>query len=361
MSNIAHIIESLEFGGAEKVVVQLANNFSKNNHVKVYMTKREGQLIESLAPEVQFTCLHGREGNDFRTIINLKEKLRKDKIDIVHIHNWSVFVEATIAARLAGIRKIIHTIHGPYMSYSETLVSKLKIFIRHKIERTLSRFVSVFVPVSYAIVDYLKADIKLDESKIHVIHNGVKSLDHTSKVINNDEPVKLVMVGRIAAVKNHRLIIESLSDIINEYNVHLTIAGDGPDYQSIVDYAGHLLPRDRIEFLGFRNDIENILRDKDIFLLTSNYEGISIALLEAMSMGLPAIASDVGGIPETIIHNKTGLLFTPGNRESLTRSLKELVSDPEKRATMGESARQYFMEEFDEAKVIQQYQSLYAE
>lgn len=361
MKNVLHVIESLEFGGAEKVVVQLANRFSETYNVTICITKRRGELCDAVNQKVKQVCLFGSEGNDFSVIGKLVAVIKENAVDVVHIHNWSVYIETVLAARIAGVKDVILTVHGPYIDYTNDNKSRLKKYIRHTIERFLSRYVSYFVPVSCAIKGYIESEIGINSSKIQVIHNGVKALNVKNRRIQpSTGSIKLVMIGRIAIIKNHKLMLDALNDLVgNNIDVFLTIAGDGPELECIKKYADDNHLNKYIDFLGFRNDIENILSDKDIFILTSNYEGISIALLESMSMGMPAIATRVGGVPETIVHEKTGLLIKAGDKEALVESIMCLSSNTELRVEMGTLAYDYFLKEFTEDKVIEQYNKLY--
>ena len=361
MTNILHIIESLEFGGAEKVVVQLANRFSESHDVAICTTKRRGELCDSVNPGVKQFCLEAAEGNDYSVINKLVSVIKQNNIDIIHIHNWGVYIEAVLAAKRAGVMKVIHTVHGPYIDYADDLKSKLKKFIRHAAERFLSKYVSIFVPVSYSIQSYVENEIGIKPSKIHVIHNGVKGLNISKKKNSlSDKSIRLVMVGRVASIKNHKLMLDALKDLVtNNVEVFLTIAGDGPEFENIKHYADENDLNKYVEFLGFRDDIESILSDKDVFLLTSNYEGISIALLESMSMGLPTIATRVGGIPETVMHEKTGLLIQAGDKHELIDAIMRLLSNPILREQMGKMAYKNFMEKFNEDNLIKQYSQLY--
>ena len=361
--NILHVIESLEFGGAEQVVIQLANRFAAddNNNVSICTTKRIGELIMTVNPEVSLFHLNGKEGNDFSIIWKLKTLICRNNIEILHIHNWGVYVEAIIAAKFSGICKIIHTVHGPYRSYNNYIVEHAKIFIRHRIEKILSIFVYKFVAVSDAIKDYMICDIGINSKKIVVVRNGVRALKRQINHTNNESTIlKLVSVGRIAKIKNHRFMLDGLKLVSSSnINIKLTIVGDGPELNNIRDYTHELELDPSVDFLGFRSDIETILEDKDVFIMTSEYEGISIALLEAMRVGLPAIATRVGGIPETVIDGKTGILVKPKDTAALASAIEMMFNNKQIRRSMGQKAYEHFMAEFNEDIVIEKYKYIY--
>lgn len=359
MYQVLHIIESLEFGGAEKVVVHLANAMADDFKVSLCLTKREGELLSQIKPSILVNSLNAGEGNNLSSIIKLVEIISSNKIDIVHIHNWGVFVESVIAARIAGCSKIFHTVHGPYIQYPVSRKFKIKKFIRHTVEKTLSKLITRHISVSNDIKKYMVKDIGINENKIITIHNGIRALRSESKAHKHEGScTRFVIVGRVAKIKNHALLLRSLKIVLEQVDASLTIVGDGPELNNIRNLARTLNIEDDVEFLGFRDDVNSLLNEMDILVVSSEYEGISIAILEAMSLGLPVIATCVGGNPETIIHNKTGILVEQ-NEHSLSEAMIKLAMDPKLRNHLGRRANQLFFEHFSEQKVIDSIVELY--
>ena len=361
MKKVLHIIESLEFGGAEMVVINLANKLSDKYDVSICMTKREGDLCSRVNARVKLHFLGCKEGNDLTAITKILSIIKHDNIDIVHIHNWSVYLEGVLAARLAGVVKILHTIHGSYAPPVKGFKNLIKYKTRHFLENILSIFVYRFIPVSLSIKDYLQRDFWINANKILPVHNGIAGLDRSKKIINDSAVLKLVTVGRIATIKNHTLMLNGLRKAIDAgAHVILGIVGNGPEYASVRELATTLNLDKYVEFMGFRSDIADILADKDVYILTSDYEGISISLLEAMSMGLPAIATHVGGVPETVIHNQTGLLIENGNIDALATAIIFMASNKNTVVSMGNEAYDFFIKEFEDNNFIRKYDEIYA-
>lgn len=359
MKNILHIIESLEFGGAEKVVLQLANGMSDTYNISICITKREGELLNKLAGDVNVFSLKADDGNNYSTVTKIKNIINDNNIDVVHIHNWGVFIESALASKLSGVSKVIHTVHGPYIFYNNDFISKLKISIRHFIEKFLSKYVSKFVSVSSSIKDYMVNEIGIKNEKIEVIHNGISGLNQKTPDPNVPGIINFVSVGRVAKIKNHQLLLNALSMIGDEIKFHLTIVGDGPELNNIKVQSNKLLLNNKISFLGFRTDLDEILKNMDICVVTSDYEGISIAILEAMSVGMPVVASCVGGNPETVVDSETGMLFPKDDQEALAGALIKLSKNLELRRSMGDSGYQRFIKHFHEDNVFKQYSRLY--
>lgn len=359
MKSVLHIIESLEFGGAEKVVLQLANGMSKNYKVFVCATKREGELFNKFNNDVTVFSLEESEGNNISTIKKITNIIKNNNIDIVHIHNWGVFIEATIASKLSGCAKTIHTVHGPYISYPNNTLANIKKYVRHTLERRLSKYIFSFISVSTAIKEYMISDIGINNNKINVIHNGIQGLSRTKTHVNNSPVVNFVSVGRVAKIKNHKLLLDCLHMIGNTVNYHLTIVGDGPELDNLKKQSENLSLNNNITFMGFRSDLANILSTMDVCVVTSDYEGISIAILESMSLSLPVIATSVGGNPETVIDSETGILFPKGDKIALCESIKKLSKNRNIRQALGNNGYNRFIKYFHENNVFSSYTKIY--
>ncbi len=358
--HVLHVIESLEFGGAEKVVVHLANKLCKTHKVSVCLVKRKGELIDELSDDIDVHCLFSGEGNDFSVPGKIKEIVLNNNIQVIHSHNWSVFIESSIARLMIKNVKLIHTIHGPYMSHGADFKSKVKKFVRHLIEKKLSQYSQNIIAVSDSIKDYIINDKGINASIVKTIHNGVSPLNITIKKKEVSGAIKFISVGRLAKIKNHYLMLDAFKIALGHHiDLELSIIGDGPERTKLMDYAHKLDIMNNVTFLGFRDDIVDLLQQNNVFLLSSDYEGISIALLEAMRLSMPAVATDVGGIPETIINNVSGILVKKGDVTAYAKAICSYVKEPSLITQHGDNAFKVFEEEFREDNVLEQYQLVY--
>jgi len=355
---ILQVIESLEFGGAEKVVVMLSNELVKSHDVCVCCLRTLGPLAKELDPRIRTFCLEKSEGNDYRLPFRLSRLLRTERIDVVNTHNWAVFLEAALAANIAHTPVRIHTVHGPYTDYPATWKGNLKRRLRHALEKWMARGFSRIVTVSDSIQPYLIGQIGIEPARITTIHNGIAA----SRVAPRPqrEPLTLMTVGRLVAIKNHALLLRAFARLVRQFpQSRLVIVGDGPLRPQLeqlihdLDIGGHA------SILGFRSDIDELLCKADIFLLTSDYEGISIALLEAMRAALPVIATRVGGIPETVRDRETGLLVAPDDESALLEAMLQLVQTPDLQQRLGLAGRAFFEKEFSLEKMVSRTLSLY--
>lgn len=358
---VLHVIETLEFGGAEKIVVGLANALVAQHEIVVCCVKRTGALAAQLDKRVRVICLHKQEGNDYWLPVRLARLLRKQRFDVVHGHNWGVFLETGAAAVLARTQVAVHTVHGPYPDYPPTRAGRIKRALRHGLERRVARCFTRVVAVSDAIRQYMCREMNVDPRRVAVVHNGIPPGAIAPRLRNAVRPTTFITVGRLAAIKNHALMVRAFARFASaDDGARLVIVGDGPDRGALEALAGTLGVAGRIQFTGFRTDIEALLADADVFLLTSHYEGISMALLEAMRCGLPAIATRVGGVPETIRDGETGLLVDPGDEQQLATAMAQLAHSPALRHQFGERARAFLVHEYSLDAMIEKYSSLYA-
>ena len=357
---VLHIIESLDFGGAEKIVVSLANGMADTHAVAICCVKRVGVLGAELDQRIQVFCLDKAEGNDFLLPLRLAALIKKNNFDIVHTHNWGVFLEGGLAGTLAGVKLLLHTVHGPYTDYPSSWRSRIKLVLRHFLERLLSRRFYRIVAVSDAIREYIEKTIRIEAERLLTIHNGIPATDLRLATRAQGTNVTFMTVGRLAVIKNHTMMLRAFGEIAKtNAQARLIIVGDGPERARLEDIIKENHLEDKISLLGFRADIDNLLRAADIFLLTSHYEGISIALLEAMRAGLPTIGTAVGGMSEIVRDGVTGVLVADDDHIALAKAMIRLADSPTSCAEMGKQAYAYFIKEFSLATMLSRYQNLY--
>ncbi len=352
-AHICHVIESLEFGGAEKVVVDLANAASGHYRVSVCCLKREGELRQNLAGAVEVFCLQKAEGNDFGLPVRLARELRARQVDLVHTHNWGTFIEGTLAARVCGV-PAIHTVHGSYAPCAPGMRAYIKRRLRHTAERLVAHLCRRIIAVSHSIAREMPRQIGISVARIATIHNGI-DVDTASRSHQASSLLQLITVGRLAPVKNHAMMLPALAQAPA---ARLTVVGDGPERAALEALAQSLGLGTRVQFLGFRTDIRALLAQADAFILASHYEGISIAILEAMRAGLPIIATAVGGVPETVIDSVTGILVADNDVAAMAMAIRNL-GHVQRRQAMGDAGYELLRREFSLDATFNAYDALY--
>jgi glycosyltransferase involved in cell wall biosynthesis len=359
---ILHIIESLELGGAEKVVVTLANAMAQRHEVSVCCARRIGDLAKELSPTIPVYCLRGRNGNDYRLPFRLTALARRERFDIIHSHNWSLFVEAAVAGAWSKTPALVHTVHGAYLAHRPTLTGALKRSVRHHLERRMAHRFRRVATVSNEIARYVLQEVGLPADKVVTVHNGIAdtpALPGRPKA-GTGQGVTFITTGRLALVKNHSLLLRAFGLVVrSDPRARLVIVGDGPEREALAALTQGLELGSAVSFLGFRTDVRQQLAQADVFVLTSRYEGISIALLEAMQTGLPAVTTRVGGLPEMIVDGVTGLLVEPDDAEGIAAAMLRLAASPELRSQMGQRGRALQASQFSLRAMVERYLQIY--
>ncbi len=356
---IVYVITLSEIGGAQKHLLYLIQEFSKTDEVFL-ITGSDGFLTRKaeefgvrviLIPELIRTINPLR---DFQALNKLKRILNYLKPDIVHSHSSKAGVLTRLAGRSLNL-KVIHTVHGwPFtdgVPFHRFLYSLL-------IER-------LTIPLADRVVVVCKHDLELglrykliSENRIKLIYNGIPDLE-VGVTTNSGPPVRIIMVGRFAEPKEQDALILALKDIRLPWE--LVLVGDGPRLRKVKELVNSLNLESRVSFTGAVEDVDSWLKTCHIFVLMSRWEGFPISILEAMRIGLPVIASDVGGINEQIIDGETGYLVPRDNIPLLRDRLIRLIQNPQLRNRMGLAGKKRFQNFFTVEKMLKLHRELYSE
>lgn len=355
------LITRSEPGGAQSHVLELLHGLN-DKYELIMATGEEGFLLEQaqkigiesyLLPSLKRNVSLSNDKTAYREI---RKILLDAKPDLVHTHSSKAGILGRLAAHRLGLKNVF-TAHGWAFADGTPWTRKL---IGIPTEKMAAKWCDRIITVSHA--DKLLA-IKYHiapREKITVIHNGIADIssDLVAKPVNSI-PV-LTMVARVAPPKNFIVLLDALASIDRKYI--LRIVGDGPELYHVQEHAQELGIESNIDFMGSRNDVPEILSSSDIFILSSDWEGFPISIIEAMRAGLPVIASRVGGISEAVIEGRNGYLVPRNDADALAESIKRLITDAGKRELTGQQSRQLFLEncttETMLKKVDEVYQSL---
>ena len=171
---------------------------------------------------------------------------------------------------------------------------------------------------------------------------------------DSENKLKLIAVGRLVPLKNFDLLIRAIAEVINQgqNNLLLLIAGEGEERMRLEALSRDLGIESYVKLLGLRHDIMGLMKASDLFVLPSSYEGLSLAMIEAMACGLPIIASDVRGLKDYITNEQNGLLFPAGDHKALAERILKLANDRKLRGKLSQGARESFEQEYDMRKNI---------
>jgi glycosyltransferase involved in cell wall biosynthesis len=285
--------------------------------------------------------------------------LRRSQADIVHTHCSVPGLVGRLAAWLAGVPVIIHTVHGFHFHEGTSWLARLPYL-------TAERLCGL---VTDTLLTQNRSDLEQAErlgigprGRRRQIGNGIDLAQfhpRPGRSRPNQTPI-LTCVARLEPVKNHRMLLEG-AGILNRRGLRfrLRLVGDGPlrpEYQELCRRLGISA---QVEFLGYRNDIPELLAETDIAVLTSIKEGLPRAVLEAMAMGLPVVATRVPGTREVVRHGETGFIVEVEDTEGLADALGRLIEDPALRVRLGEQGHRMALEEFDEHRVVDALRELY--
>lgn len=360
---IFHVFYSFNMGGLENGVVNLVNrlNADRFEH-EICCLGTAGIAAKRLEQNWPLFEMHKQEGNDWRMILRLIRLIRAQQPNIVHTRNWGS-IDAIFAAKAAGVSRIIHGEHGWNIDDPRGQNP-----MRKRLRCLFSPLVNHFVAVSADIQNWLIRDVGINEKKVSVILNGVDThkfhpgeharLRQTLGISISD--CVIGCVSRFDPVKNHPLLLKAFARLNHRRPLHLILLGDGPERSSLMTLRDSLPCRDRIHFLGHRDDVAEVLRMMDVFVLPSKSEGVCNALLEAMATGLPTIATAVGGNMELIQDNLTGFLVPSDNEEKMLKALNRLLKDASGIGKqIGINARKRVETEFSIQRMVSAYESLY--
>ncbi|UCF67345.1 MAG: GT4 family glycosyltransferase PelF [Acidobacteriota bacterium] len=355
---VAHLVLSLAPGGLERLVCRIVQSRVMDAvQFVVFCLDEPGALAgEVLAVGGKVELVRRKGGLDLGLVPRLAERFREEKIDVVHSHSLDTMFYGALAARWAGVPLVFHTQHNTLLE-QYTGSEKLKF-------RLAVRMIDKIIAVS-AETDRTLAVAGVAPARRTVILNGVDVERYQQREDSRDaclaaRPLVLGTVSRLAAEKGIDRLLRALARLDgSKREPRLRVVGEGPERVALEALAHELGLDDRVEFLGFRDDVIELLSQLDLFLLPSLTEGIPLALLEAMASGLPVVATKVGGVPEVIEAGLSGVLVPADDVEALAGAISELLEQAERRKALGRAAARRIEAHFSLAAMCTSYRRLY--
>jgi len=361
--NVLHVTFNMGVGGTEQVISQLieGSNPEKLRHQIVCIDGTVGDMGKQLSARgVNVWAMQRRAGVDLRLALKLRRLIREQHINIVHCHQYTPYFYGWLASLLTPA-SVVFTEHGRF--HPDRYRTKAK-----WVNRMMAKSTAGLTAISRSTAEALAKYEFLPGHRIQVIYNGIKgkrlSAESRSTLVRNlDLPSGasvLCMVSRLDPIKNHELALRALCKLKDRgINVVMLIVGDGPERQRIENLVGELGLERQVRIVGYSSTPECYVSISDIYLLTSFSEGTSMTLLEAMSLGVAVVATEVGGNPEIITDGQTGCLVPSDDLDALVDVLQGLLSQPEKLSQLGLAAKEAFRERFSVATMVGHYMDLY--
>jgi glycosyltransferase involved in cell wall biosynthesis/SAM-dependent methyltransferase len=362
---VLQLIEGFNLGGAEKKLLELVRMMDPVRFKTVVCSLGLGDRIR---PEfdklgnsgIDVTVLPRRRRVDLFLIVRLIRLIRKHRIDVIMTTLFYADVLGPIAGRIAGVRRIYswETISAP-----EWLISR-----RLWPYRAVIRLADGVVSVSRATAEWLHAKRGVPENKIRVIPYSVdlnrfatgEGENVRRRLGIHPRDIVVGMVGRLHPQKGQTYLIQAAPEIIRKApRVRFVLIGDGDSRNDLEAQVRNAGLEKHFFFLGFRQDVHEIIHAIDIFTLPSLYEGLPNVILEAMAAGKPVVASSVDGTQELIEHGKTGLLVPPGDPDQLADAIIKLIQKREWASQMGREAQRNIRMNYSIENQIRAFEELY--
>lgn len=348
---VVHVVSSLNVGGMEHFVLRIAAEQRRLGHDASVLALNGGPLAEHARRSgVPVRVLSGR--NALARVLETIAYLGTLRPQVIHPHNPSSLHYALAGKSVTGA-KLVLTYHGRGLREARTPGAG-------EWHRT-----DAVVSVSEGAVAQLPDAVP--SSRVTVIRNGVvptppaRTRDEVRRELSLNAGLVGIMVARMDGLKGHDTLVRALAALRGTgRKVTLLVAGDGAERPKVEALAQELdLGPESLRFLGFRTDVADLLSASDFFLLPSVTEGLPLSLLEAMTHGLPALATPVGGIPEVIRDGEHGFLVPVHGHAELATAMARLVDDPTLLRTLGDRARRRAADEFSFERMTREYLALY--
>lgn len=344
------------------MAVGLAGALAKRGIRAVLIALDEGGELEPTirAAGVEQYVLGGRKLRDPRFHWRLARVLRHVRPDVVHSHNFAALLHTAVSRRVALVPRMVHTEHA-----FEYLATKPY----DRWVRAASRGCDAFVVVGEQLVPFFRDRVGVAPSRLRVIRNGVDLTIYQPQVNAAAARASLGLpeggfvvgsAGRLAPEKDLAVLVRAIDQARRmRDDVRLVLAGEGVERPALEQLVSSLGLTDHVRFLGWRNDVAHVVSGLDLFVLSSQNEGLPLALLEAMALGVPVASTPVGEIPLVIEDGVSGRLFPVGDSGALAAVILELASDEPRRRNLAANARAVVERQYSHGVMVDQYIDAY--
>ena len=358
MNRLLHIITRMDVGGSSDDTLMLASRIPRSEFDPTLISGLTVDPVPACGDTLRLTGVpwiqipHLQRPvhvlRDLHALCSLTRGIRALRPDIVHTHSSKAGLLGRLAARLVGVPRILHTPHGHvFQAYYGPSTTQL--FIR--LERFAARFTErIVVLTDTEAGQHLAAGVGRREQFIRIpsgvdlddVRSGAREAPRVRQELGVSANTPVVgAVARLVPVKGLRHLIAAMPELLRHSpEAHLVLAGDGESRADLQRLAQDLQVTGRVHFLGFRRDASAITGALNVFVLPSLNEGQGRVLVTAMGLGVPVVASGVGGIPEVIQDGRQGLLVPPADPQSLACAIAAILNDRGRAAAMGEAGRQ---------------------
>jgi glycosyltransferase involved in cell wall biosynthesis len=354
--NILHLNAGTNLGGTETMLLRFLDKVDKG-----YFQSSVGAFFNN-GPLLTEVKKRGFEGIEFRinnrlnpfdvlsALVKLYHFLKTKKIDIIHMYGFYTNILGRIVARRAKTPIVITGLRMEKFGRNG---------LHSLLERMTSNWSDLYISVSGRGRELILKKSWIPPNKVVVVHNGIES-DWANGRIRNTQSTNIGMIADFNKFKAQEEVVLAAPKILEKFpNARFVLAGKGETKKSIVEMINHLGLNSFFTLPGLVSDVQQVLSQLSIFVLATHTEGLPVSILEAMSFGLPVVATKVGGIPELVEDGVTGILVKPNSPVEIASAIIKLLSDPGKANRMGEAGKSKVRKEFSLEQMMQRLQQHY--
>lgn len=354
---ILFIITSTELGGAEKALADLALSVRQTHQIKIVSLKPLGKIGEYLLNKgIDVVSVHMNKWNQWTIPAKIRQIIKQFRPDIVH----AMLYRAIEFTRIACFGLPVKLITTPHYDLSK------KFFLCRLMDKYLSGLDTLSVAESFSTAQYLINHQKYPKQKVYLLPNGVdKTRFHFNQKAREemrsrfgfkDENVVFVTVARLEPVKNVILAVQAIRNVLRTCpQARLVIVGEGSQYSLLEQYIAENNLKEAVFLTGKQDNVEDYLSMADVFVLSSQEESLPLALLEAVSIGLPCLVTKVGDMPLWVEHGKNGFVFPSNDITLCSCFMTEMIVPPIRKQQQKESLKKAQ----DITASVQEYQKIY--
>jgi glycosyltransferase involved in cell wall biosynthesis len=359
------LIKGLGVGGAERLLERAVPYFDRDRYdyrVAYFLPWKDALVPTFKDGGIPVYCLNNRSAADLGVFGRLTGLLRRERIDLVHVHSPVPAVMTRLGRRITGVRGIVYTEHNVPSRYG---------IVTRSLNAGTYRMNDAVIAVSQEVATQVQPYVRNGRPRLQAILNAVDvdmfadlqvSRDQVRREFGfpTDAPI-VINVANLTTKKGHTHLLAAAKRVLERQPaVRFLCVGQGPLADELAAEAKRHRLNGQLVFAGFRPDATSLMAASDVFVLSSLHEGLPVSLLEAMALARPQVVTRVGGVPEVVVDGETGMLVDPENPDALADSILGLLSDPARAERMGEAARVHVRRRYGMGQMVKAVEAVYA-